>query len=112
MLCEVTAATTIDQFGKVIPNKLVSLYIDDELYDTIMSNQDGRAFFTVPFGEEGAHTAYAVCEGVTSNEITINVQAPPPPPIVPWMYVILGIFIVMTILLALIFVKIWRERMY
>ena len=104
--------TVIDQFGEAVPNKLVSLYINDELYDTIMSNQDGHAFFTVPFGEEGAYTVYAVCEEVTSNEITITVQAPPPPPMVPWMYVILGVFIVMTILLALIFVKIWRERTY
>jgi len=102
----------LDQYGKTIANKNVTLYLNDEIYETKPTSTYGKVTFTVTFEREGVYTVYAKADNIQSNTVSVEVKPPPPSPLIPMMYILLGIFIVMAILLAVIFVKIWRERRF
>jgi len=71
------AATVYDQYGNVMPNVLVGLYINDSLVKSKYTDSNGKAIFDIKFNNTGHFNVYAMADTVKSNIITVNVKALP-----------------------------------
>ncbi|MEM2136988.1 MAG: Ig-like domain-containing protein [Candidatus Methanomethylicia archaeon] len=96
--------TVKDQYGNVMANKKVELYINDVKQLERYTGTDGKVSFTTPMNIAGSYRIKAGCEGVFSTEVTVTVEAPPPPPVPTWSYSIIIPVVILVIILILLLI--------
>lgn len=72
-------ATVYDQYGDLMANVNVELYINGSLYASSVTSSDGKTTFTVTLDKEGTYEFYAIADTVRSNSVFVVVSPPPPP---------------------------------
>jgi len=104
---EFTAPATIelsieckDQFGNPIPELPLSILVNGEEVGKTVSDVDGIAKYELKIDEAGTYKIVAKYHEVGSNEVTIEVKAPPP---VPYSVIaIIAVIVVIAIVAILI----------
>lgn len=99
-----------DQYNNPMANKKVELYVDGTKQLEKYTDSEGKAIFSYPLSTAGSFKFKVGCEGVYSTEVTVTVEALPPPLVPPWSYsIIVPIAILLIILfLLLILGRRWR----
>jgi len=93
-----------DQYGNVMANRKVELYVDGTKQLEGYTNSDGKAVFPYQINVAGSYKFKAVCEGVSSTEVTVTVEAPPAPPVPTWSYTIIIPVVVLIVVLVIIII--------
>jgi hypothetical protein len=68
------------------------------------TDSDGKAVFPYQINVAGSYKFKAVCEGVSSTEVTVTVEAPPAPPVPTWSYTIIIPIVVLIVVLVIIII--------
>lgn len=93
-----------DQYGNVMANRKVELYVDGVKQLEKYTDSDGKAVFSYQINVAGSYKFKAVCEGVSSTEVTVTVEAPPAPPVPTWSYTIIIPIVVLIVILVIIII--------
>jgi len=103
---ESVAVTVVvkDQYGNVMANRKVELYVDGVKQLEKYTDSDGKAVFSYQINVAGSYKFKAVCEGVSSTEVTVTVEAPPAPPVPTWSYTVIIPIVVLIVVLVIIII--------
>lgn len=72
-------ATVYDQYGGLMADVRVELYLNDTYYAVGVTSDEGVATFTAVLDRAGTYEFYAMADEVKSSSVFVVVRPPPPP---------------------------------